>query len=216
MICGILIRQNKGIKRILILLNAIDNFKFVELTETEQEYVAMLLLGREDYDYLFNTVPEASWRVFDSRNEISDYEIFKIPYITLSERLFGKIRNLTYRYMPNQLTLFPTEAKQYDMWLLKEVINNCIAHSEYTLGGRIYLNEFEDKIIFTNLGSSLPGKIEKVLDPGYNHNRFRESAEVILDTCQGFKQVRSKFYPRFIQADAKNPLKTRVFLVKLK
>ena len=119
MICGILIRQNKGIKRILILLNAIDNFKFVELTETEQEYVAMLLLGREDYDYLFNTVPEASWRVFDSRNEISDYEIFKIPYITLSERLFGKIRNLTYRYMPNQLTLFPTEAKQYDMWLLK-------------------------------------------------------------------------------------------------
>ena len=61
---------------------------------------AMLLLGREDYDYLFNTVPEASWRVFDSRNEISDYEIFKIPYITLSERLFGKIRNLTYRYMP--------------------------------------------------------------------------------------------------------------------
>lgn len=188
----------------------------MELTETEQEYVVMLLLGREDYDYLFNTVPEASWRVFDSRNEISDYEIFKIPYITLSERLFGKIRNLTYRYMPNQLTLFPTETKQYDMWLLRELLNNCIAHSEYTLGGRIYLNEFEDKIILTNLGSFLPGKIEKVLDPGYNHNRFRESAEVILDTCQGFKQVRSKFYPRFIQADAKNPLKTRVFLVKLK
>ena len=176
----------------------------------------MLLLGREDYDYLFNTVPEASWRVFDSRNEISDYEIFKIPYITLSERLFGKIRNLTYRYMSNQLTLFPTETKQYDMWLLRELLNNCIAHSEYTLGGRICLNEFEDKIILTNLGSFLPGKIEKVLDPGYNHNRFRESAELILDTCQGFKQVRSKFYPRFIQADAKNPLKTRVFLVKLK
>ena len=121
----------------------------------------MLLLGREDYDYLFNTVQEASWRVFDSRNEISDYEIFKIPYITLSERLFGKIRNLTYRYMPNQLTLFPTETKQYDMWLLRELFNNCIAHSEYTLGGRIYLNEFEDKIILTNLGSFLPGKIMK-------------------------------------------------------
>ena len=78
------------------------------------------------------------------------------------------------------------------------------------------MNEFEDKIILTNLGSFLPGKIEKVLDPGYNQNRFRESVEVILDTCQGFKQVRSKFYPRFIQADAKNPLKTRAFLVKLK
>ena len=40
--------------------------------------------------------------------------------------------------------------------------------------------------------------------------------EVILDTCQGFKQVRSKFYPRFIQADVKKPLKTRFFLDKLK
>ena len=121
----------------------------------------MLLLGREDYDYLFNAVPEASWRVFDSRNEISDYEIFKIPYITLSERLFGKIRNLTYRYMHNQLTLFPTETKQYDMWLLRELLNNCIAHSEYTLGGRIYLNEFEDKIILTNLGSFFARKNRK-------------------------------------------------------
>jgi hypothetical protein len=37
-----------------------------------------------------------------------------------------------------------------------------------------------------------------------------------LDTCQGFKQVRSKFYPRFIQADVKKPLKTRFFLDKLK
>ena len=134
---------------------------------------AMLLLGNEDYDYLFKTTPEASWRVYDSKNEISDYEIFKIPYITLSERLFSKIRNLTYRYMPNQMTLFPTETKQYDMWLLRELLNNCIAHSEYTYGGRIYLNEFEDKIILTNPGSFLPGKIEPVLDPGYNPPFYR-------------------------------------------
>jgi len=134
---------------------------------------AMLLLGNEDYDYLFKTVPEAAWRVYDSRNEVSDYEIFKIPYITLSERLFEKIRNLTYRYMPNQLTLFPTETKQYDMWLLRELLNNCIAHSEYTYGGRIYLNEFEDKIILTNPGSFLPGKIEPVLNPGYNPPFYR-------------------------------------------
>ena len=134
---------------------------------------AMLLLGNEDYDYLFKTTPEASWRVYDSKNEISDYEIFKIPYITLSERLFSKIRNLTYRYMPNQMTLFPTETKQYDMWLLRELLNNCIAHSEYTYGGRIYLNEFEDKIILINPGSFLPGKIEPVLDPGYNPPFYR-------------------------------------------
>ena len=38
-ICGILIRQNKGIKRILILLNAIDNFQFVDAQRTKQ-YIA--------------------------------------------------------------------------------------------------------------------------------------------------------------------------------
>lgn len=47
---------------------------------------------------------------------------------------------------------------------------------------------------------------------GNNHNRFRESSEVILDTCQGFKQVRNKFYPRFIQVDAKKAFKNKVFL----
>lgn len=37
-----------------------------------------------------------------------------------------------------------------------------------------------------------------------------------MDTCQGIKQVRNKFYPRFIQADEKKPLKTRFSLDKLK
>lgn len=151
---------------------------------------AMLLLGNEDYDYLFKTVPEASWRVYDSRNEVSDYEIFKIPYITLSERLFGKIRNLTYRYMPNQLTLFPTETKQYDMWLLRELLNNCIAHSEYSYGGRIYLNEFEDKIVLTNPGTFLPGKIELVLDPGYNPPFYRN--QLLAETMVKLNMIDSQ------------------------
>ena len=151
---------------------------------------AMLLLGNEDYDYLFKTVPEASWRVFDSRNEVSDYEIFKIPYITLSERLFGKIRNLTYRYMPNQLTLFPTETKQYDMWILRELLNNCIAHSEYTYGGRIYLNEYEDKIILTNPGSFLPGKIEPILDPAYNPPFYRN--QLLAETMVKLNMIDSQ------------------------
>lgn len=151
---------------------------------------AMLLLGNEDYDYLFKTVPEASWRLYDSKNDVSDYEIFKIPFITLSERLFEKIRNRTYRYMPNQMTLFPTETKQYDMWLLRELLNNCIAHSEYTFGGRIYLNEFEDKIILTNPGSFLPGKIEPVLNPGYNPPFYRN--QLLAETMVKLNMIDSQ------------------------
>jgi len=151
---------------------------------------AMLLLGNEDYDYLFKSVPETSWRVYDSKNDVSDYEIFKIPYITLSERLFEKIRNLTYRYMPNQLTLFPTETKQYDMWLLRELLNNCIAHSEYTYGGRIYLNEFEDKIVLSNPGSFLPGRIEPILNPGYNPPFYRN--QLLAETMVKLNMIDSQ------------------------
>ena len=148
---------------------------------------AMLLLGNEDFDYLFNAPPEASWRLYDSRDDIKDYEIFKIPFITLSDRIFGKIRNLTYRYMPNQLTLFPTETKQYDMWLLRELMNNCIAHSDYTLGGRIYLNEFEDKMVITDPGTFLPGTIEAALQRNYNPPFYRN--QLLAETMVKFNMI---------------------------
>ena len=75
---------------------------------------AFLLLGNAAFDYKFSTVPEASWRVYDSKENVKDYLIFKIPFITLSDRILENIRNLTYRFMPNQMTLFPMETKQYD------------------------------------------------------------------------------------------------------
>lgn len=148
---------------------------------------AMLLLGNEDYDYLFSSVPEASWRLYDSKGEVKDYEIFKIPYITLSDRIFEKIRNLTYRYMPNQATLFPTETKQYDMWLLRELMNNCIAHSDYTIGGRIYLNEYEDEIVLTNPGTFLPGKIEVALQKNYNPPFYRN--QLLAESMVKFNMI---------------------------
>lgn len=168
---------------------------------------AMVLLGNEDFDYLFNTPPEISWRLFDSKDCVKDYAIFKVPFITASERAFEKIRNLTYRYMPSQLTLFPTETRQYDIWLLRELMNNCIAHSDYTIGGRIYLNEFEDKLILTNPGTFLPGGIEPILQPSYNPPFYRNQllAETMvklnmIDTqAMGIRRVfriqQEKFFP---------------------
>lgn len=148
---------------------------------------AMLLLGNEDYDYLFSTPPEASWRLYDSKNDVKDYEILKIPFITLSDRIFAKIRNLTYRYMPNQTTLFPNETKQYDMWLLRELMNNCIAHSDYTIGGRIYLNELEDQVILTNPGVFLPGTIETALQKNYNPPFYRN--QLLAETMVKFNMI---------------------------
>lgn len=168
---------------------------------------AMLLLGNAAYDYLFESVPEASWRIYDSKRMVKDYKIFKIPFITLSDRILENIRNLTYRYMPDQMTLFPMETKQYDTWVLRELLNNCIAHSDYSLGGRIYVNEFEDKLILTNPGSFIPGNIEPILNPAYTSPFYRNQllAEAMvmfkmIDTeTTGIRRVfhiqREKFFP---------------------
>lgn len=168
---------------------------------------AMLLLGNSAYDYLFESVPEASWRIYDSKEMVKDYKIFKIPFITLSDRILENIRNLTYRYMPDQMTLFPMETKQYDTWVLRELLNNCIAHSNYSLGGRIYVNEFEDELILTNPGSFIPGSIEPILNPGYTSPFYRNQllAEAMvmfkmIDTeTTGIRRVfhiqREKFFP---------------------
>ena len=148
---------------------------------------AMLLLGNEDYDYLFTPVPEASWRVIATDEMIRDYEIFKIPFITLNDRILAKIRNLTYRYMPDRNSLFPLEVKQYDLWLLRELLNNCIAHSQYTIGGRIYLNEYDDNILITNPGTFLPGSVEAVLQPSYTPPLYRN--QLLAETMVKFNMI---------------------------
>lgn len=146
-----------------------------------------LLLGNADYDYKFQTVPEASWRVYDSKENVKDYLIFKIPFITLSDRILENIRNLTYRFMPNQLTLFPMETKQYDPWVLRELLNNCIAHSDYSLGGRIYVNEFEDKLTITNPGTFIPGSVEPILKPSYTSPFYRN--QLLAESMVMFKMI---------------------------
>ena len=168
---------------------------------------AMLLLGNEDFDYLFANAPEASWRLYNAHNDVKDYELFKIPFITLGDRMIEKVRNLTYRYIPNQLTFFPNETQQYDIWILRELLNNCIAHSDYTIGGRIYINENEDSIVLTNPGSFLPGTIEKAIQKNYNPPFYRNQllAETMyklnmIDTqTMGIRKVfriqKEKFFP---------------------
>ena len=168
---------------------------------------ALLLLGKAEHDNLFATSPKMMWRLYALDGSVRDYEIFEIPYILAIDKMLSRIRNLTYRYMPNQMTLFPQEIQQYDSWLLRELLNNCIAHSNYRLGGRIYLNEFEEEIIITNPGSFLPGSVENVLQPGYNPpfylNQLLAEAMVkfhMIDTStMGIRKVfriqRERYFP---------------------
>ncbi len=168
---------------------------------------AMILLGNSDRDSFLSNPPTLMWRLYGADSALKDYEIFTIPFITVADKIFSKIRNLTYRYMPNQKSLFPKETQQYDTWLLRELLNNCIAHSNYQLGGRIYINECEDSVIITNPGDFLPQSIEAVLQTTYNppfyRNQLLADAMVkfhMIDTAtSGIKKIyriqKEKYFP---------------------
>jgi ATP-dependent DNA helicase RecG len=54
-------------------------------------------------------------------------------------------------------TLFPDEVLQYEPYLIREFLHNCIAHQDYALGGKINVIESEDDfLIFMNIGSFMP------------------------------------------------------------
>lgn len=150
-------------------------------------HAGMLLLGNSDYDYMFQSAPSIMWRLYGADNMDRDYAIFKIPFINVVDKVFAKVRNLTYRYMPNQMTLFPMETEQYDSWLMRELLNNCIAHTNYRLGGRIYVNEFEDKLKFTNPGDFIPQKIENVLEASYSPPFYRN--QLLAESMAAFHMI---------------------------
>jgi ATP-dependent DNA helicase RecG len=96
------------------------------------------------------------------QNRELDYEHFGPPFILQVDRVLRRIRNLTLRTLPGG-TLFPQEVTQYDPWVLREALHNCIAHQDYSLGGRINVVETPNSILLTNVGSFLPGTVEKVI-----------------------------------------------------
>lgn len=167
----------------------------------------MLLLGKNDDDYLMNGyATKMTWKLYDDFNVI-DYEHFGIPFIINVEKLKSKIRNLRYRYMVNDNTLFPNEVDQYDNYILRELINNCIVHQNYKLHGNINVMEYKDRLIITNEGNFIPETIENVLKDGfsspYYRNQFLANAMVnlnMIDTVgSGIRRVydiqKKKFFP---------------------
>lgn len=170
-------------------------------------HAALVLLGNPDDKHLMERPPTVMWRLFGGAGDNRDYEIFELPFITIGDRIYEKLRNLTYRYMPNQRTLFPIETMQYDQSMIYELINNCMAHQEYSMGPRIYVDEYEDKIKLTNPGAFIPGDIRAVLDPSYAPPFYRNQllAETManfgmIDTAtmgirKVFEILRRKFFP---------------------
>lgn len=184
---------------------------------------AILLLGKpESSHFLSPAQAQITWVLKNERNIEKDYQHFGCPFLLNTEPLFAKIRNLTYRYMGDN-TLFPTEISQYDAWVIRELLHNCIAHQDYRLNGRINVVEQNDELLFTNLGHFIPSSIEAVIaadsPPDQYRNPFLAQAMVslqMIDTMgSGLKKAFSIQWERFFPMpdyDLSDPQRVKVKL----
>lgn len=137
---------------------------------------ALLLLGNKESAYYFDGfTPRITWTLYNADMTVKAYEHFDMPFLLAIDKVYAKIRNEKYRYIAQQETLFPEEVDQYNPDLIKEIINNCIAHSDYRLRGKINVEEFEDHLTFINEGSFIPERIETALEPGYKPPYYRNA-----------------------------------------
>lgn len=126
---------------------------------------AIVLLGKEESETLLSpAVAKIRWILKDSQGVERDYMIKSCPFLLSIEEVYRKIRNLKYRYInPEFRTLFPEEVDTYEPYVIREAINNAVAHQDYTQGGQINVVEYEDKLVFTNRGGFIPQSISNVL-----------------------------------------------------
>jgi ATP-dependent DNA helicase RecG len=167
----------------------------------------LLLLGRDEAEHFLQPAdPKVRWLLKDAQGNDRDYALFGMPLLLAVDKVYRKIRNLKYRYLPEG-TLFPDEKDQYEPYALREALNNCIAHQDYTMAGRINVIETDESLTFTNLGSFVPGDIERVVreDAPEEHyrNRFLATAMFnlkMVDTAGGgirkmFLYQKERYFP---------------------
>jgi ATP-dependent DNA helicase RecG len=184
----------------------------------------IILLGKDESEHFLSpSVARISWILKDEHNVEKDYEHFSPPFLLNIDAVFGKIRNLKYRYLLDN-TLFPTEVTKYEPYVIREALNNCIAHQDYELQGRITVVERSDDLLFTNLGSFLPESVERVIEQDspqeHYRNAFLAQAMVnlnLIDTQGGgikkmFSLQMSRYFP-LPDYDLSDPGKVKVRII---
>ncbi len=168
---------------------------------------ALVLLGKRESRHLLSPADVSiRWILKDEKGEMLDYYVGDGPFILEVDEIYQRIRNLKYRYIPEG-TLFPTEVDMYEEYLIREPLNNAIAHQDYSECVRISVVEMPDHLIFFNAGSFIPGSVETVLSADVPDTRYRNQFLVtamrqldLIDTVWSgirkmFRLQKEKFFP---------------------
>jgi len=165
---------------------------------------AIILLGKpESVHYISPSVAQITWKL-DTQEKA--YEHFEIPHFTAVNDVLKRIRNVKYKFFPNN-QLIATEVLKYDPEVILEALNNCIAHQDYSRHSRIVLTEQVGKLIFTNAGSFFEGKADDYTTgertPKKYRNRWLADAMVNLNMIDSmgygiykmYKSQKQRFFP---------------------
>lgn len=169
---------------------------------------AILLLGNPESEHFITpSSARITWLLKDKDNIEKDYEHYSCPFILSVDAIQKKVRNLRYRYIKYD-TLFPDEVDQYDPYIIREALHNCIAHQDYEMGGKIVLVEHEDGVLtFVNSGDFIPESIEHVITSDAPEDIYRNPFLVkamvnlnMIDTIgSGIKKMfviqKNKYFP---------------------
>lgn len=116
---------------------------------------AIILLGKEEsVHYLLPSVAEITWKL---DIEEKAYEHFGTPMLLNTTKVMQRIRNIQYKFFPNN-ELLATTVNKYDTRSILEALHNCIAHQDYSLNSRIIVTEKTGDLTFSNAGSFFEGQ----------------------------------------------------------
>jgi len=156
---------------------------------------AILLLGKDESNHFVSpAIAQITWVLKDAPE---GYEHFHTPFILTVEKTLDCIRNTRYSFMINDNSLYPKEVTHFDKWVIRELLQNCVAHQDYSKSCRIIVLEYNDKLIFQNAGSFIPDSIEEVIrhnsPQDYYRNPFLAQAMVNLNMIEtvgnGIKKI---------------------------
>lgn len=190
-----------------------DDAKFLNKTgfliKGKVTRAAIVILGKPESEfYLSPSVCKIRYRRKQSEGgEDVDFEIFTIPMILAIEKLGNKISNTQYVYTIYG-NIFPEDMRRYDVFTLREPLNNAIAHQDYSKSSMIDVVEYTDeKLVFSNKGQFIPSSVEDVVteDIPESFYRNRHLAETMrnvkmVDTEGGgirklYLQQKKRFFP---------------------
>lgn len=168
----------------------------------------IILLGKSESEHFISpAICKIRWQLKDGSDENKDFRVFSIPMILAIEEISGIIRNTTYDYTISG-NIFPETLRRYDVFTIREPLNNAIAHQDYSKQARIEIVEYEDeKLVFRNYGEFLPESVESVVKNDFPESKYRNPFLVeamrnvkMVDTEGGgirklFIQQKKRFFP---------------------